>query len=150
MHDARVLRNSPLFTLLTAADHPSNYHVIGDSAYPLLKTLMTPFRDNGHLTNAEKTYNIKLCSVRSIIERTFGALKGKFRRLKFLDMTDLQLANKVIGAACVLHNFMIDHGELNVQGFEELNVVNEYNFINNGPVVNEAVDKRNTIVALFQ
>jgi len=55
-------------------------HLIGDSAYPLLRNLMTPIRDNGHLTRSQNVYNIKLSSIRSIIERSFGLLKSKFRR----------------------------------------------------------------------
>lgn len=65
---------------------PPNFHIIGDSAYPLLLNVMTPYRDNGHLTRKQATYNRKLSSIRSTIERVFGLLKGKFRRLKYLDI----------------------------------------------------------------
>lgn len=66
---------------------PENYHLLGDSAYPLSINLMTPFKDNGHLTRDQITYNYKLSSTRSIVERSFGLLKGRFRRLKYLDCT---------------------------------------------------------------
>lgn len=90
-------------------------HLIGDSAYPLLCSLMMPFRDNGHLTRSEIIYNIKLSSIRSIIERAFGLLKTKFRRLKYLNIGDFELGNNMIAAACVLHNFIIIGDELNIQ-----------------------------------
>ncbi|XP_029662995.1 putative nuclease HARBI1, partial [Formica exsecta] len=109
MHDARVFRNSTLFNEITNAERlliPHNMHLIGDSAYPLLCTLMTPFRDNGHLTHSQIIYNVKLSSIRSIIERCFGLLKTKFRRLKYLDIGDFELGNNMIAAACVLHNFI--------------------------------------------
>lgn len=54
MHDAGVFRMSPLFHAMNA-ERPlisQNEHLIGDSAYPLLRNLMTPFRDNGHLTRS--------------------------------------------------------------------------------------------------
>lgn len=118
MHDARVFQNSTLFNEITNAERlliPHNMHLIGDSAYLLLCTLMTPFRDNGHLTRSQIIYNVKLSSIRSIIERCFGLLKTKFRRLKYLDIGDFDLGNNMITAACVLHNFIIVGDELNIQ-----------------------------------
>ncbi|XP_011883994.1 PREDICTED: putative nuclease HARBI1 [Vollenhovia emeryi] len=124
MHDARVFRNSPLFNAIGNGLIPENRHIIGDSAYPLLRNLMTPFKDNGHLTHLQLTYNTKLNSIRSIIERAFGLLKSKFRRLKYLDISNLDLGNHVIAAACVLYNFI-----LNRDGFmmeDEVVMDNEY------------------------
>lgn len=114
MHDARVFRNSPLFRQLLDGQQP-NYHIIADSAYPLLLNVMTPYRDNGHLSRKQATYNTKLSSIRSTIERAFGLLKGKFRRLKYLDISNLELGQNMIGAACMLHNFIIEN-----DGIEEI------------------------------
>lgn len=117
---------------------------------------MTPYRDNGHLTRQQTAYNRKLSSIRSTIERAFGLLKRKFRRLKYLDISDFDLDNKMIGAACLLHNFIIDQNEIN----EEMiaNVVEE-NANNNdeGDFEEDNVDnindqgtiKRNNIAAMF-
>ncbi|XP_025163390.1 putative nuclease HARBI1 [Harpegnathos saltator] len=124
MHDSRVFRNSPLFNAIRNGCIPENRHIIGDTAYPLLRNLMTPFKDNGHLTRSQLLYNIKLSSIRSIIERAFGTLKSKFRRLKYLDISNFDLGNNMIAAACVLHNFI-----LNRDGFimeDELVMDNEY------------------------
>lgn len=66
-HDAAVFRSSPIFNRLMDQENPillPQKHIIGDSAYPLLQNLMTPFRDNGHLTPEQSTYNIKLSSIR--------------------------------------------------------------------------------------
>lgn len=88
------------------------YSIIsGDCAYPLMVNLMTPFRDKGHVSAERIRYNQILSSIRSVIERAFGLLKGKFRRLKYLDIADPETANKIIAAACMLHNFIIDCGE---------------------------------------
>ncbi|XP_032679515.1 putative nuclease HARBI1 [Odontomachus brunneus] len=112
MHDARVFRNSPVYQRIINARNPlllAEEHIIGDSAYPLMMNVMTPFRDTGRLTVAQTRYNIKLSSIRSVIERAFGLLKGKFRRLKYLDINDIDLGKKIIAAACVLHNLILDN-----------------------------------------
>nr|CAI5849910.1 unnamed protein product [Callosobruchus analis] len=122
MHDARVFCGSSLYQRIVDEDVPlinPEYHLIGDSAYPLLQEVLTPYRDTGHLTEAETRFNVRFSSIRSTIERAFGLLKGKWRRLKFLDMSDLELLNKVIVAGCVLHNLII-----NSEG-DQLEIVDE-------------------------
>lgn len=118
VHDARVFRNSPLYQHMTNIEAPwiqNNLHLIGDTAYPLLCNLMTPFKDNGHLTRSQISYNTKLSSIRSIIEAAFGLLKVKFRILKYLDISDFALGNNMIAAACVLHNFIINGDRLFIE-----------------------------------
>lgn len=83
---------------------------------------MTPFRDNGHLTAEKSIYNTKLASIRSIIERAYGLLKGKWRRLKYLDVKSIDMANHIIAAACTLHNFLILHIEINMTENVNINV----------------------------
>lgn len=153
MHDARVFRNSPIFRQLSDAQ-PINYHVIGDSAYPLLLNVMTPYRDNGHLSKKQTAYNRKLSSIRSTIERAFGLLKGKFRRLKYLDISNFDLGQKMIGAACTIHNFLIDQNEINeineiIDNIAEVNIIDndERNFEEDRNV--QAIRKRNNISNLF-
>ncbi|XP_071579822.1 putative nuclease HARBI1 [Temnothorax nylanderi] len=152
MHDARVFRQSPLF------EHISNarinfisrqLHLIGDSAYPLMVNLMTPYKDNGHLTVPQTRYNMKLNCIRSIIERSFGLLKGKFRRLKYLDISDFDLGNKMIAAACTLHNFIIKDDNLNIDDEDYLEEQNlhEIEEDEEEQEVVEAAEKRRYIVA---
>lgn len=45
---------------------------------------------------------------RQVIERAFALLKGRFRRLKYLDMSRLDLIPFFIMAACVLHNICLE------------------------------------------
>ncbi len=114
VHDARVLRNSPLY-LDAQHDYnrwfPKNTHLVGDAAYPLKKWIMVPYRDNGHLTRAQKQYNTKLSVTRCVIERAFALLKGRFRRLKMLDMNRTDLIPQCITACCVLHNLCLNPGD---------------------------------------
>ena len=77
----------------------------------MFRWLMVPYKDNGNLTAAQKTYNFKLSSTRPVIERAFGLLKGRWRRLFYLDMLCQKKIVSVIVAACVLHNFCLMSGE---------------------------------------
>lgn len=107
-HDARVFRESSLSLSIEDLIDP-NDHLLGDSAYTLLKNVMTPYRDTGHLTQEQRSYNTVHAQYRSCIERTFGRLKGKFRRLKYLELHNIRQAPTIICAACVLHNFILIH-----------------------------------------
>lgn len=111
VHDARVLRVSSLGQKLTNGEllSNSNYHLLGDSAYPLIENLLVPYRDNGHLTPVQSKYNAVHSSTRCMIERSFGRLKGKFRRLKSIDATNLKNALLIIDSAFVLHNFILQY-----------------------------------------
>lgn len=81
-----------------------NYLLLGDSAYPCLKELIVPYRDNGHLTRAQRSFNQKLSSCRVIIENAFGCVKQRFRQLYHFKLRDIVRMVRVIHACCVLHN----------------------------------------------
>ncbi|XP_062583073.1 putative nuclease HARBI1 [Saccostrea cucullata] len=124
VHDARVLKNSDLWNegQNICADH----HILGDGAYPLKNWLLTPYRDNGHLTAEQKRYNFIHASTRAVIERAFGLLKGRFRRLHYLETKKLQTSCDIGIACCVLHNFCIKHGDNGDEFVEE-----QFEYINN-------------------
>lgn len=56
VHDAKVYWNSPIYHHLQNAKG-TNCHLLGDSAYPLSTTLITRYRDNGHLSPMQKKFN---------------------------------------------------------------------------------------------
>ncbi|XP_044765286.1 putative nuclease HARBI1 isoform X2 [Coccinella septempunctata] len=82
VHDARVFRTSPLGQNLS--EKCRDYVLLGDSAYPCLRNLLTPYKDNGNLTNVKKKYNKKLSHCRVFIEHTIGLLTQRFRQLYHL------------------------------------------------------------------
>ncbi|KAK6191317.1 hypothetical protein SNE40_003039 [Patella caerulea] len=88
-HDARVLRNSPIYE--KAEDHrifEDDDHLLGDSAYPVKNWLIPPFKDNGQLTPHQRNFNYNLSSDRQVVERAIGHLKGRFRKLRDIPFTD--------------------------------------------------------------
>lgn len=94
-------------------------YLLGDSAYPCSNVLITPFRDNGHLTNAQKHFNVKLSSCRVKIEHAFGILKQRFRQLYYCKLRSIEVMCHFIRACCVLHN---------LSGMEEAALSTEPNF----------------------
>lgn len=106
VHDARIFQNSPLFE--NGPARCGDYHLLGDSAYPNIPWLLTPFQDNGHLTATQRKYNVTHSSIRSAIERAFGILKGRFTRLKFVDQRkNMRIIVSTILSSCALHNICI-------------------------------------------
>ena len=114
VHDARVFRRSSLCAVLENTCEkmcPQESYLLGDAAYPLRPSLLIPFKDNGNLTEQQKTYNFKHSSSRMKIEHSFGVLKGRWRRLKHLDIVDIHVILDVIVVGCMLHNLCLIHEE---------------------------------------
>jgi len=84
VHDARILRKSKIYQMVCEATDcffSNGSFLLADSAYPANSWLVTPLRDFGNLTRQEKKYNLLVNKGRSVVERTFGLLKNRFRRL---------------------------------------------------------------------
>ncbi|XP_071177496.1 putative nuclease HARBI1 [Mytilus edulis] len=151
VHDSRVFKNSPIHGIIennTEEMFPGNTHLLGDSAYGLTTWLMTPFKDYGNLNSNQKRYNFVHSSTRMMIEHAFGALKGRFRRLKYIDMLDLNKAVKVSLSCCVLHELCVlqndDMNEYIEEGVREMEEINNFFEVHNPS--DTAESKRRIIV----
>lgn len=115
LHDARVFRRSSLYHSATENQvllFPNNTFLIGDSAYSSLSWLIPPFRDNGRLTRQQVQFNFIHSSTRMAVERAFGMLKGRFRRIKFFtEYRELSFVIDTVIAACILHNYCINEND---------------------------------------
>lgn len=109
VHDQRVFRLSEVADYLNEDEKfPQNSHILGDGAYEIHQHLLTPFRDNGHLTAKQKNFNYRHSAARTTIERCIGLLKGRMRSLLHcLPMTRVDLMAEYIVACCVIHNICI-------------------------------------------
>ncbi len=99
VHDARILRESALYRDLQT-NRPDGV-ILGDSAYPLLPWLMTPFLTAN--TPAQACFNTAHCRARCAIERLNGVLKRRFACLNYL-RAEPQKACNITLACIVLHN----------------------------------------------
>ena len=152
VHDARVLRVSTLGRMIESGAWPpaDNLHLLGDSAYPLLPSLLVPYRDNGHLNDMQRRFNARHSSARSVVERAFGRLKGKFRRMKGIDATSTGNALYMIKSACTLHNFVMAHDEQeseDVDSNEEVIADGHVSQMGSTAAKRLAKEKRDTIAA---
>lgn len=115
----------------------TNCWLIGDSGYPLEPWLMTPI-NSPHLTMPEARYNRAHKSVRNVIERLNGVLKGRFRCLlkdRVLHYSP-PVASRIINSCAVLHNMCLDARDLNEEYYNDdvgdFEVPEEHNYpINN-------------------
>ena len=85
---------------------------VGELGLPKPWMALTPFKDNQRLTQNMIRYNYVHSSIRATIERAFGLLKGRFRRLKYLDQENVETMTNTIAAACCLHNICIIQEDL--------------------------------------
>lgn len=149
VHDARVFRTSPIGQNL--AEKCRDYVLLGDSAYPCLRNLLTPFKDNGNLTNVQKKYNKKLSHCRVFIEHTIGLLKQRFRQLYHLKSRKIEFICHFVRACCVLHNMCMEDiifKELQENQNEE-NIGNEADDDENDERNEIGVNYRNYIAAIL-
>lgn len=74
--------------------------------------MMTIVKDRRNLTNAEIIFNQRICEIRSLIERTIGVLKMRFRcilgerKLRYSPTK----ASQIFYSCVTLHNFLIFNG----------------------------------------
>lgn len=100
-----MIVNSPLTI------YPSNNcHTVGDSAFQRSIYVIVSFRDTGKLSDRQKRFNRILSQTRYIIENAFGYLKGRFRRLKYVD-ADVHKIPNIFKAACILHDISLHNPE---------------------------------------
>ena len=113
-HDVRVFRCSDLHTKMNEDPESlfptTEYHILGDSAFPCSSYLIPAIKSAFADTVEKRRFNRKLSKTRIVIEHAFGDLKNTWRRLLKID-THLEKAVTIISACCVLHNFLIQHGE---------------------------------------
>ncbi|KAK5640416.1 hypothetical protein RI129_011227 [Pyrocoelia pectoralis] len=86
--------------------------LVGDEAFRLSENLMKPYprRD---LDEMKRRYNYHLSYTRQVVECTFGILTAKFRIFDTNIAIHPTKVDKVIKAACVLHNLIrVEEGDM--------------------------------------
>ena len=127
--------------------------ILGDEAYPLSPYLMRPF-PRQDLNDEKRIFKHRLSRARRCVECAFGILRAKWRFLATEIDTSVSNCEKVVKAACLLHNIIIveeglhlndiqdDYGGANaVQGRANMRRANRGN--------NVSIEIRNTFMTYF-
>jgi hypothetical protein len=107
-HDAGILTRTSFFRLC-AATIPTDYYLLADSGYQLLPWQLTPYKamhDDRPFEPRQAVYNKAQASTRGIIERSFGKLKNRWRKLYGMEMRDQRYISYFIRSGFILHNFV--------------------------------------------
>lgn len=84
------------------------YVFVADDAFPLRIDTLKPFRQ-GQLDSPEKeVFNYRISRARHVVENVFGILSSRFRIFHRSINLDPKNIEKVVIAACALHNFLIN------------------------------------------
>ena len=86
---------------------PCQHHIIGDDAFPLRKDLVKPY-PHRNLTNEQRIFNYRFSRARRVVENAFGILANRFRVFLTAICLDPDKVEKIVLAACCLHNFLLD------------------------------------------
>jgi hypothetical protein len=119
-HDSRILRLSSLFDRCEngVLFNVHAYFIIGDSGYPCLPWLITPYKDTGNVTPQQKRFNARFSSSRVIVEIAFGDLKGRWRILR--DKVEMRVSSvpDIVLVCCILHNVCIEEKDQSDEFFD--------------------------------
>ena len=114
--NACVWENSPIYKAINSKQVKlaPNAIILGDSTYPLANFLMVPYRDDRQqqLNSDEEKFNYILNATRNSSIESFGILKQKFKILNYIDFDSLKFVSQVVMACVILHNFIINRGEV--------------------------------------
>lgn len=101
--------NVPKDTPIIENGEPQPYVIVGDEAFPLKSYLLRPYSRH-HLGQNEpnKIFNYRLSRARRVSENAFGILAARWRIFRKHLEVQPQMADKVVLAACCLHNLLCE------------------------------------------
>ncbi|KAJ6863441.1 hypothetical protein NC652_040096 [Populus alba x Populus x berolinensis] len=104
------LLKGPTYMLSDGCSIPQ--YVMGDSCFPLLPWLLTPYSEQDSFGSAEREFNVAHSRAMKLVSTAFGRVKARWQLLARRWKEDsLEFLPFVIVMGCVLHNFLIKWGE---------------------------------------
>nr|XP_034591364.1 protein ALP1-like [Setaria viridis]XP_034591365.1 protein ALP1-like [Setaria viridis] len=117
-HDALIL--SDALERTDGLTVPQGKFYLVDAGYAARPGFLPPYRGTRyHLRefgsnrpqNQRELFNLRHSSLRVTVERAFGALKNRFRILDNKPFHPYKTQVKLVLACCILHNWILSHGE---------------------------------------
>ncbi|XP_014205426.1 protein ANTAGONIST OF LIKE HETEROCHROMATIN PROTEIN 1-like [Copidosoma floridanum] len=110
VHDIRVFKFSGVQQMCNNAFFRDHQHILGDSAYTIQKPVLVPYRNDRYLTVKQAYFNKTLSKSRSMVERSIGLLKLRWRcLLNQMHMKRTDLVPYYVLCCCDLHNLCLKH-----------------------------------------
>lgn len=129
IHDATVFKTTRIYTDPHLFFNEKEY-IIGDSAYPLSPTCVTPYKVNTRFVTQEhrRLFNKKISKYRVRVEHCIGEIKNRFPSLNKLPIKikseeDIVFCSKWVTVAAMLHNFAKDNDDSAMYNIDELEEV---------------------------
>lgn len=95
--------------------------ILGDAAFSLHENMMTPYARKQSLTDRTKAvYNYRHSRARRTTENAFGIWCARFRIFFTPINADADKIDKIILAACILHNIIMRDGTMHAEDHFEL------------------------------
>uniref|UniRef100_A0A8C5CVC9 DDE Tnp4 domain-containing protein n=1 Tax=Gadus morhua TaxID=8049 RepID=A0A8C5CVC9_GADMO len=96
----------PADSPLPGAEHlgPMPHVFLADEAFPLRQNIMRPYP--GHNTGEKNVFNLRLSHVRRMVECAFGILASQWRVYRRVLGVSPKVAENIVKATCMLHNFL--------------------------------------------
>lgn len=104
------LLNGPRFELGDGNSIPQ--YILGDSCFPLLPWILTPFSDKASLKSYEQAFNSAHNRGMELVDTAFGRIRSQWQILsKEWKEECIEYFPYVIVTCCLLHNFLIKCSE---------------------------------------
>lgn len=103
-----LLRNTlnvPSPTPLPGTNDYFPFVIVADDAFPLREGIMKPY-PHRNLEGTQRIYNYRLSRARRCVENAFGILANRFRVMLSPMCVRPETVDKVVIAACTLHNML--------------------------------------------
>ena len=110
---------------------PLPHIIVGDEAFPLLHNVMRPYpgKAEGTMNREEAVFNYRLSRARMVVENAFGILAQRWRIFSRKIPLSTKNVDKVVKAACVLHNYLCEDKDIDVNKMNmQLNPMREQYF----------------------
>ncbi|KAM2648106.1 hypothetical protein TB1_001275 [Malus domestica] len=84
-------------------------YIVGDSGFPLLPWLLTPYNRRGHLWEHESDFNKRISATQMVAQRALVRLKEMWKIIQgVMWKPDKNKLPRIILVCCILHNIVID------------------------------------------
>ncbi|KAJ8568653.1 hypothetical protein K7X08_028186 [Anisodus acutangulus] len=134
VEESKEYLNGPSFELTDGSSIPQ--YILGDSCFPLLPWVLTPYNDSNEEDGAEMAFNSVHRKGMQLVGTAFGRVRKKWKLLaKKWKEQCVEAFPFVIVTCCLLHNFLIKCSEAVTDETEEYPMSEEF------PVFDGEVDE---------